>query len=134
MAERMKQAASDCKSARPIQTQAQEAAGCGVDPNPYYTIRATAPFVRRLASLSSESDRKLRQQCPTAFVGELVTLYPVVVPNTIVEPLAFGFATLHGQIAITQENGHTLRLDPRQVWSLIERPDGSSVLTARERL
>lgn len=80
-----------------------------------HRITVTTGFVRKLARLSSEADRKLREQVPEAFVGDIVNLYA--------DPYVRGGVRAvdgQGQTAIepsTIEPG--LYLSNRYMWELV---------------
>lgn len=104
------------------------------DPEPSYTVRGTAAFIRRLASLSLEADRKLRAQCPDAFISGPEQLAPVTLTTAGVA----GFTDAQGrQIVYLASNSHRgLLLSGQFDWRLTPYPEGSHRmrLTAHRRL
>ena len=145
---RKEAAAKDYENAKQAQVIGTGAANAV---EPVYTVRLTPSAIRRLARVSPEANRKLRQQAPQAFIGDPVEFvglsgatlelrHMVGVRNNVVVVSPQGETLVsvdghHGAYDPDGFSGPSLHLDSSFAWEML--PDSSGVgqrLTARRIL
>lgn len=105
---------------------------------PIYYIPMMRSLIRKLATLSSEADRKLRGAAPSAFIGNVVPLYETGPGHLPMFGIAF--RSPDGRPAVRAEwtgayDGQGLHLDSYYTWEIVPCVDGiGATLVCRERV